>query len=157
MAPRPSKLKEKMKYLIIIAVLFALLLPTSAFAKIKFGGVDAQEMHVQTVKGFLYEALYSTAPGVQHFWKPRFVKAILWFDAAHKDKNKIYNVEKFNTTSNEVIIRDAFKSINALAHGRGLVAELSLQRWHALGKKVITGIVENKNGETSWKFDLKSK
>ncbi len=146
-----------MKHLIIIAVLFALLLPASASAKIKFGGADAQEMHVQTVKGFLYEALYSITPGVQHFWKPRFVKAILWFDVAHKDKNKTYNVEKFNTTSNEIIIRDAFKSINALAYRQDLVAELSLQRWHALGKKVVTGAIKDKNGETSWKFDLNSK
>lgn len=135
----------------------ALLLPAATSAKIKFGDVDARDVHVQTVKGFLYETLYSIAPGVQHFWKPRFVKAILWFDVVHKDKNKTYNVEKFNTTSNEIIIRDAFKSINALAYRQDLVAELSLQRWHALGKKVVTGAIKDKNGETSWKFDLNSK
>ena len=153
------QIKKKMKYFIILITMAALLAPISSSAMLRFGGIEAQDAHIQTVKGFLYEALYSTAPGIQDFWKPSFVEAIVWLDVIHKDKLKFYEVNDFKKSSNEAIIRSAFENISKVAVRRDLAAELSLQRWQTLGKKVRAQAVKNDKGGISWKFaiDTKSK
>ena len=146
-----------MRNFITVILLSMLLGSSTAAAKIQFGGVDAEDVHVQTVRGFLYEALHSVPSGIRDFWKPHFIQAVLWFERAHKEEDKTYKVESFGKNDNEILIKAAFDSINSVVVKRDDVAELSLRRWHKLGSKVTVAIDKNKKtGKTTWHFDILS-
>ena len=129
-----------------------------AQAKVTYNNTILQDMHMNTIKGLLYDTVNS-----QEYKKEEkkeleeaklgFTKAIVWLTKHHNDK-AIYKLEKM-TSIEAKLVQEVVLIINQVVQGEypGFPVEEALSRWTNLGSRVVAEYGKV-NGKTSWKLEL---
>ena len=139
-----------------LSILFLLLAFTaSAQAKVTSNKKLLHELHVLTIKGFLYEMLESQETSIKKQVAPKFARAIVWFEKIHKHK-KTYEIWELKT-EDASLIKGSIRYISDMAsgdHGGNKVQiEDMLNRWYIMGKHLVAEYKEKK-GKVSWKLEV---
>ena len=141
----------------IIFILFCL--TSLAHAKVTLNNSVMDEIHLNTIKGMLYDITHSEEAKKDVKTKvilPNAARAIAWVNECYTSK-KIYKLEKIKTDNAKIILH-AIKIITNVTNGQypGLPINEVMIMWRDLGSRVIIQHVA-KEGRITWKFELKSK
>ena len=146
-------------------MLLFMFIPNLAQAKIVLCKKTCSELrmeHINTIKGLIYELAQSQDPAVKKIFLPHAAKTIVWMNKLYKDK-KVYNLESFKENDKAKLIITCVEYIVKVVNGEeNLPIKRTLNRWGAIGKKVIAEYEEKKvNVKNSkpktiikWKLEL---
>tara|TARA_A100001515_G_C4550568_1_gene203272 strand:- start:76 stop:624 length:549 start_codon:yes stop_codon:yes gene_type:complete len=133
-----------MKTKLVTLLIATLGLIWSAEAKVSYGDRTLNEIHIQGIKGFLYDVVTDNPRRdlvVQ--LKPKFTRAIVWLDESFASRQEFKIKELAATNENAEIVAEAIKHISNVAQGNStLPAEATLERWVSLGQRVIANYTE---------------
>ena len=153
-----------MKKLILIAVMFCF--TCVAEAKITYNNSALNDLHINTIKGLLYDIAHSEGvvrrhtPNKEQIQKllPQFSKAIVWLIKYH-NSSTTYKLENMSNEEAK-LIKGVVATITDVIQGKypGLLVEKALDHWTKIGSRLIAEYKVNSNNTTSkitWKFELK--
>jgi len=147
-------------------LIFALLIASTAQAKVTVNKVPLTYAQLEVIKGFVYDTSKYTDPSTRKVLLAGLAKSIVWLETAYKDKKQTYEVLEAGTNESKVII-SAIVYITRVA--QGLEEPLTPQYidyWASLGKRLIVTYSEAvaKNPQTGeneikihYKFQLSKK
>ena len=132
-----------------------------AEAKISYNNTILTDMHLNTIKGMLYDLVHSEdaeeADEKTTQLLPKYSKAIVWL-INHHNNPRTYRLERANSEEAEVI-KHVIAIITDLMQGRfsGFPVESAMYRWTSLGSRVLAEYQVNSDGpvpQTQWKLEL---
>ena len=153
------------KLISIISIITALLcFACVAQAKVKYNDNVMAEIHINIIKGLLYDISHPEAASSEDEKKkaqrllPGFSKAIVWLEKCHKD-TIVYKLEKINNEEAKVI-KYSIAVINDVVNGKypGIPIQKTMVRWDGLGSRIIVEYYINTStgSQKTWKFELRS-
>jgi hypothetical protein len=165
----------KIKLLILTFGLLSLCsLSATANAKVQWNKKVMGDMHVNTIKGFLYDVSHSTTSHQRLvLYRPQFAKALVWLNRVHADK-KFHVLEKCKeakeTNIQASIVLDAIGAISDLVMKKVPHFQTTekineaLERWRVMGKQVVVSYSEQneivkgkRKTKVKWTFKLNNK
>ena len=127
-----------MKTKLITFLIATLGLIWTAQAKVSYGTRVLSEVHVQGIKGFLYDVVTENPRrDLVIRLKPKFASAIVWLDESFASRQEFKIKELATSNENAEIISEAITHITKVAQGNSsLPAEATIERWVSLGQRV---------------------
>lgn len=135
---------RKYYFLLFLVVIF---FASTAQAKVTYKGKVFEDVHVYTIKGFLYDVVNvenktKEQQRAHDVGMPKIVKALIWFSEHHADK-KVYKLEAFEHDAAHTI-KEAVDNLVQVAEGKyeGFPAEVALESWLKTGQRVVLNYKE---------------
>ena len=141
-----------MKRLILITLLSVFLFSTTAQAKIVFNGRAMQDVHLNTIKGFLYEVYEQTNVVVKREVGIRFARTIQWLETTHKSKSA-YTLSSKSKDPSAQLVLSAMNQITQVLSEHKNFGDVLLKKWFLVGRQVQSNYKEVK-GKIVWKLVL---
>lgn len=141
-----------MSRIIFPTLLSIFLFSTIAQAKIVYNSRTMQDIHLNTIKGYLYEVYEKTNVIVKKTTGVQFARTIQWLNNAQKSK-KIYTISPKSEDLSALLVLSAMKQITQIINDYEEFGEALLRKWHKVGKKVQSSYKE-KEGKITWKLVL---
>jgi hypothetical protein len=149
-------MKIKMLMFLLINFIFA----ASAQAKIHYKGIEVNDSHATTIKGFLYEISHSAINlSMAQQWRPLFAKTLVWLD----DKQNSAETHYLESCDDEEakIIADTIEVLTRVFNGDfGISPEYAASHWNGIGQRVVAAYSQqtaanSSNTRVVWKLELK--
>jgi hypothetical protein len=144
MPNKGNTIMRKYYFLLFLIVTF---FASTAQAEVTYKGKVFEDVHVYTIKGFLYDVINTDNKTKEQQREhevvmPKIVKALVWFSKHHADK-KVYKLEDFKHDS-AFAIKEAVDNLVKVAEGeyKGFPAEAALESWLKTGQRVVLGYKE---------------
>ena len=134
-----------------------------AQAKISYNSAVLTDMHLNTIKGLLYDLAHpenaeeANEENIQQLL-PKFSKTIVWL-TNHHNSSRTYRLERMQNEESE-IIKNMITTIADLMQGQysGFPVERAMYRWTVMGSRVLAEyriITDGLIPQIQWKLELK--